>query len=374
MKNSTIAIENSTQKSKMGIHKTNHKRNATLKTSQKYEGIRSKELNNGDIAYYVRWTDTNGNRFERKVGTKASGWSEKKAHLKRMDIINEPHTPTNLTLESIITRYLEIQKIRLKHQTFIDYKGQCLLHITPFFGAFAPQNIQTKHITDFMLSLEGKSNKTINKLLERLHSIMEFAITEYKIPMQNPLKLIKKLKLDNARERFLYKDEIEKLLHVAKEHKNKEVYYFFVLAFSTGARLNSILNIKLEDIDFKNDTIKIQDFKNNSKYTAFLTPLARQVLQEHTENIIFKTPERTITRAMQTILNELFNKELDPKDRKHRVVIHTTRHTFASHLAIKGTPIQIIQKLLNHKDIQMTMRYAHLLPNSGREWVEKLWE
>ncbi len=77
---------------------------------------------------------------------------------------------------------------------------------------------------------------------------------------------------------------------------------------------------------------------------------------------------------MQTILNELFNKELDPKDRKHRVVIHTTRHTFASHLAIKGTPIQIIQKLLNHKDIQMTMRYAHLLPNSGREWVEKLWE
>ena len=147
-----------------------------------------------------------------------------------------------------------------------------------------------------------------------------------------------------------------------------------MLAFSTGARLNSIRNIKLEDIDFANNTIKIQDFKNNSRYTAFLTPLAKQVLQTHTENIIFKTPERTITRAMQRILNELFNKELDSNDRKHRVVIHTTRHTFASHLAIKGTPIQIIQKLLNHKDIQMTMRYAHLLPSSGKEWVERLWE
>lgn len=360
-----IGDRNNTQKgAKMG----------TNKTSQKYEGVRSKELNNGDIAYYVRWTDEAGNRFERKVGTKASGWSEKKAHLKRIELINEPRTPTNLTLESIITRYLEVQKLRLKHQTFIDYKGQCLLHIVPFFGRFAPQDIQTKHITDFMLSLEGKSNKTINKLLDRLHSIMEFAIAEYKIPIQNPLKLVKKLKLDNARERFLSKEECERLLEAAKKHDNKEVYYFFVLAFSTGARLNSIRNIKLEDIDFANNTIKIQDFKNNSRYTAFLTPLAKQVLQTHTENIIFKTPERTITRAMQRILNELFNKELDSNDRKHRVVIHTTRHTFASHLAIKGTPIQIIQKLLNHKDIQMTMRYAHLLPSSGKEWVERLWE
>lgn len=76
---------------------------------------------------------------------------------------------------------------------------------------------------------------------------------------------------------------------------------------------------------------------------------------------------------MQGILNNLFNKELDSKDRKNRVVIHTVRHTFASHLAIKGTPIHIIQKLLNHKDIKMTMRYAHLLPSSGREWAEILW-
>ena len=38
----------------------------TNKTSQKYEGVRSKELNNGDIAYYARWSDKNGNRFEKK--------------------------------------------------------------------------------------------------------------------------------------------------------------------------------------------------------------------------------------------------------------------------------------------------------------------
>lgn len=52
---------------------------------------------------------------------------------------------------------------------------------------------------------------------------------------------------------------------------------------------------------------------------------------------------------MQKILNNLFNQNLDLKDRKNRVIIHTIRHIFASQLAIKGTPIHIIQKLLNHR-------------------------
>jgi site-specific recombinase XerD len=66
------------------------------------------------------------------------------------------------------------------------------------------------------------------------------------------------------------------------------------------------------------------------------------------------------------------NDGLETSDRKNRVVIHTLRHTFASHLAINGTPIFTIQKLMNHKDIKMTMRYAKLAPDSGRESVNNL--
>ncbi|WP_206442820.1 tyrosine-type recombinase/integrase [Aliarcobacter cryaerophilus] len=72
------------------------------------------------------------------------------------------------------------------------------------------------------------------------------------------------------------------------------------------------------------------------------------------------------------ILDTLFNQGIDKYDRKNKVVIHTLRHTFASHLAINGTPIFTIQKLMNHKDIKMTMRYAKLSPDSGREAVLNL--
>ena len=68
----------------------------------------------------------------------------------------------------------------------------------------------------------------------------------------------------------------------------------------------------------------------------------------------------------------MFNLDIDPHDAKNKVVIHTLRHTFASHLAINGTPIYTIQKFMNHKDIKMTLRYAKLAPDSGRESIEKL--
>ena len=77
---------------------------------------------------------------------------------------------------------------------------------------------------------------------------------------------------------------------------------------------------------------------------------------------------------MKPILDKLFNQELDVKDAQNRVVTHTLRHTFASHLAINGTPIFTIQKLMNHKDINMTMRYAKLAPDSGRDFVNNLYK
>jgi len=86
-----------------------------------------------------------------------------------------------------------------------------------------------------------------------------------------------------------------------------------------------------------------------------------------------KYSDRTMRRKMKNIFDPLFNEGLDSKDAKNRVVIHSLRHTFASHLAINGTPIFTIQKLMNHRDIKMTMRYAKLAPDSGMDFVNKLY-
>jgi site-specific recombinase XerD len=49
-------------------------------------------------------------------------------------------------------------------------------------------------------------------------------------------------------------------------------------------------------------------------------------------------------------------------DRRQRVVFHTLRHTYASWLVMAGVDLYTVQRLMGHKDITMTQRYAHLAP------------
>mgnify|MGYP000530601566 CR=1 FL=1 len=56
-------------------------------------------------------------------------------------------------------------------------------------------------------------------------------------------------------------------------------------------------------------------------------------------------------------------------DTRQRVTFHTLRHTFASWLAIEGTPILTIKELLGHKTLAMTERYSHLIPDAKKEAI-----
>lgn len=52
--------------------------------------------------------------------------------------------------------------------------------------------------------------------------------------------------------------------------------------------------------------------------------------------------------------------------------LHDMRHTFASQLVLKGVPLTVVRDLMGHADIATTMIYAHLRPDEGARWVERL--
>ena len=52
--------------------------------------------------------------------------------------------------------------------------------------------------------------------------------------------------------------------------------------------------------------------------------------------------------------------------------LHVLRHTFASHLAMRGEPIKVVQELMGHTSIEVTMRYAHLAPAMHQRAVASL--
>ncbi|RKG70767.1 hypothetical protein D7V80_04200 [Corallococcus sp. CA054B] len=55
-----------------------------------------------------------------------------------------------------------------------------------------------------------------------------------------------------------------------------------------------------------------------------------------------------------------------------RIGWHDLRHTYGSHLAMRGVPLKVIQELMGHATIEMTMRYAHLSPETKERAVQQL--
>jgi len=335
-----------------------------------------------DKTYYIRIKDESGRSLEKKIGKFSEGIRPEYCNTKRNELM------TKLRLgESIKLKFAKKDKtnfcdladayFKTRRDTLTTSKDKNIQrnHLDPFFDDLDMDLLTRNHFLEFKnQKLKVLAPKSVNNLLTLLSSILNYAYKN-ELLKNDYTKYIQKESIDNARERFLSVAEIQKLYQAIED--NDMLYLFVKIALTTGARAGGILNIQIKDIDFTHNFITIKDFKTNSTYAAFLNNdvkelILKYILKYEVEIKLFDVWDSTIAKPLRKIFENLFNKGLKKEDRKNRVVIHTLRHTFASHLAINGTPIFTIQKLLNHKDIKMTMRYAKLSPDSGRDSVAGL--
>ncbi|KAB7887605.1 tyrosine-type recombinase/integrase [Poseidonibacter ostreae] len=363
-----------------------------LRIKTKFTGVyfRNSQTNNKpDKTYYITYKDINNKTKELKIGKYSEGVRESYSNQKRNEIITkirlgeEPPAiavkkrKIKLLLNDLADKYFETRKEGKSKNSDI---ATCNKHLQTFFKDVDLEMVTKEHIKKLIKRLSITttsrniilSSKTVNNILSILISIIKFSIKE-ELLKNDFTVYINKNKIDNNRERFLTINEIRVLFKSVENDKDARL--IFKLALNIGSRLSTLLLIKKQDIDFTHKLITLKDTKNNSSYKGFLTEEVSALLQDRVrllklnENIFKSNPEKRLRK----ILNSLFNDEIDTQDRKNKVVFHTLRHTFASHLAINGTPIYTIQKLLNHKDIKMTMRYAKLSPESGRESILNLY-
>lgn len=368
------------------------KRKYSKRINTKFNGIFYREsVTNGkfDKTFYIRYKDINNKDKEIKVGKYSEGYREAYCNQLRNEIITKQRTGEEppiiatrkkkdiLSIETISNEYFNLRedgKSKLTDKSHFNH------YIFPYFKRLDFKSINKEDIQKFteqlrktksVLKKELLADKSINNILNFLKALIKYAFKNDFIK-NDFSKYIKLLDIDNARERFLTKEEIEILYENSKD--DETLFLLFNLALKTGGRLETLLNIQKKDIDFTHNLLTLKDFKNNSTYKTFLTNdlktlLEKRVLDLKLNDKLFPSnPERRLRK----ILDELFNNGIDFNDRKNKIVFHSLRHTFASHLAIIGTPIFTIQKLMNHKDIRMTLRYAKLAPDSGKIFVEKL--
>ncbi|MCG3706903.1 site-specific integrase [Aliarcobacter butzleri] len=356
--------------------------------SKRYTGVYFQELQNGDKSYYITYKENNKDIWK-KIGLHSEGIREAFCHQKRSEITSKirlgeelPHFALKKDFQTLLDigkQFYDYKELHNKQnkKTRSRVEARIKAH---YIGTKSLKTITKADIENFQVEIQnGIEPATVNFIVQQVGGIFNWAI-ENELTEKNPCIGIKKLKVDNARTRYLEIDEIKKLTETIKN--DKYVYYFVLVALATGGRLQTICNIKISDIK-SNGTIKLFDFKNNSEYYGFLNKNLKGLLEsfikdenKKKDDFLFQnTPnsnymEQYYQRKLRPIFDILFN----PVGTKHleKVTIHTLRHTFASQLAINETPILTIKKLMNHNDINATMRYAKLSKSSGEKHVDNL--
>ena len=236
------------------------------------------------------------------------------------------------------------------------------------------QKITYSLIQEFLNTLTDLSNSYIQKIIIMLNQIFKEAVKRnyiYKNPMLNIIRPVSKNKDKTVKALSL--TEQKELLKIIKGHKFEDIY---TIEMFSGMRCGEILALTPDDIDLKNNIIHINKTVSHNKNNELIihstktdtsvrdipiTELFKRNIKHSLShmkinplNLIFSTNKCTINSVSN------INCELKRLAKKYNfsnkdISTHMLRHTYATRCIESGMPVEILQKLLGHKNIQTTI-------------------
>jgi len=256
----------------------------------------------------------------------------------------------------------------------------CRIWIAPVIGEIAMIKVMPFHIEKIKKNMSDarKSERSIRYAIAVIRQVYNYARANSFINCESPTNKVKKPQKDNRRDRFLTREEAERLFEVLKK-KSQQLYEIAYLSYDCGLRAGEIFSLTWEHIDLDRGMICLRDTKGNNNRFAHMTEKIKSIFanKQPGENNAFVFPDRngekmkSISNTFDRVVKELgFNDNV--KDRRHRVVFHTLRHTYASRLVEKNVDLYLVQKCLGHSTIKMTERYSHFHPEKLKQTAKLL--
>ncbi len=213
------------------------------------------------------------------------------------------------------------------------------------------------------------SAATVVKELNLISAIFTVAKRDWGIEVNNPVKKIKKPRVDNARERRLNPDEESYLLAALSDsgkgdRSNQVVGRAVRFALETGMRQSEILGIRDKHV-YKNH-IHLPTTKNGKSRDVPLSTAAKELVSGHSGKVFDTTAsalkqsfKRGVLRARREYLKDCAAANIKPnEDFLVNLTFHDLRHEATSRLANLLT-MQELMKVIGHSDPRMVMRYYH---------------
>ncbi|BER92723.1 tyrosine-type recombinase/integrase [Atrimonas thermophila] len=298
-----------------------------------------------------------------------------------------------------IWSYLELyKKQQVRPTTYELYRTILKKHLPPRLASIQLSKLRPEHLQRLYLEM---SKKGLTRSIRILHVIINSSLKQalkLGYVYRNVAEAVTLPRYEQKEIRVLSQEEIGKFLSAAKKHR---LYPAFLLLLVTGLRRGELLGLKWEDVDFEKGAITIKRnlvYVNSktffqepkTKHSQRSVPLPdialielkkwrKKWLEERMKlgsgwpetDLVFPseihTPinPRNFLRTLKNILREAGL----PQD----VTIHSLRHTCATMLLSSGEHPKIVQELLGHSSVTITLdTYSKVMPGLKEQAVKKL--
>ena len=286
-------------------------------------------------------------------------------------------------------------KDTVRISTYQGYERICRRHIKPTLGRVKLKDLSVVHVRGLYRERldSGLAPRMVQLIHVVLHKALKQAVMDGLIP-RNVTEAVKAPRPEKKEIEPLSPEQARVLLDAASEAGDRfEALY--VLAVSTGMRQGELLGLKWEDVDFEAGTLQVRrtlstatggGFRFGAPKTAKsrrsirLPGMALSALRKHRKaqleeriklaglfvdhGMVFATKTGTPVMRQDLIVRSF--KPLLKRAGLPDIRFHDLRHTCATLLLAKGVHAKLVQELLGHSTISITLdTYSHVLPGMG---------
>lgn len=262
--------------------------------------------------------------------------------------------------QEYLKMFLDAKKIEGCSDRTIDYYKKTIEHL---LGANSNpvRKLTTEEMREYLADyqkINNCSNVTVDNIRRNISSFFSWLEEEDYI-LKSPMKRIHKIKTKKTVKTVISDECIEILRDNCKEKRDKAI---IDLLYSTGMRVGELVNLNIEDIDLEKRECIVYG-KGNKERKVYFDAKSKVHLKEYIESrkdnnsALFVTLDAPYNRLKISGI-EIRMRELGRSLSLDRIHPHKFRRTMATRAIDKGMPIEQVQKILGHSQIDTTMQYA----------------
>ena len=342
---------------------------------------KDKERNTWYASFYYR--DWNG---ENKKKTKRGFATKKEALEFENEFIMMRSSSVNIPLSVFFKMYEQDKKPRIKLNTWLTKENIVNTHILPYFGNIKVNEITPRDIVAWQNELlkmkddvgNNYSKTYLRTINSQFSSLFNHAVRFYGLK-DNPIHKAGSMGKKHADETNIWtREEFEKFIETQKSDSMAEVG--FLILYWGGLRIGELLAVTKEDFDFENNSVTIsksyQRLQGEDYITDPKTEMSNRIVylpqpvMDTIELYIesrhgYESNDRLFDKTKNYFSHRLKNGRIKAGVKQIRV--HDLRHSHVSLLFEMGfSPVDIASRM-GHENINITMRYAHMMPSKQQD-------